>query len=142
MKEHVDTWGFESQIYPKIDVTCVKGKKILKEKFNLGNNQMVSVSIRMLDSKSLSNRTLVKTSEVKFSVNFWKGGYSTWFRIDNYKHGYLHYQFGDGGERKKIPESFRVSELISMAFDISREIMKNKFNEIIHDPNGFVGSMW
>lgn len=141
MISSLDIWGVESFLYAWIDASGMRQNSQVEKKFDLGNNHFVSVRINNFTKNSLSNHSIVKTNEFVFSLNFWKNGQEPWFRVDNESVGYLHFHKDDFSQHQKLEEKYRLSELISFAFDWTYKVLKEKFpHEIIKDSSGYVGS--
>ena len=87
----------------------------------------------------------MKIEEFVFSLNFRKNN-ENWFRVDNESKdknepkNYLHFHKDYFSKHQKLNEEYKLSELISFAFDWTYKILEEKFpNELIQDSSGFVG---
>jgi hypothetical protein len=140
MVGNIDLWKVESYLYAWVDAEGMRENSKIEKRLELGNNHFVQVRINNFTKKSLSNHSEVKTSEFVFSLNFWKNGQEPWFRVDNESVGYLHFHKDNFNEHQKLEETYKLSELISFAFDWTYKILKEKFpNEPIKDSSGFLG---
>lgn len=132
----------ESRKFPVCLDRCfgMREESQIEQKFDLGSDHFVNVRINNFTKKPLSNKSFIKTSELVFSLNFWKKDQKPWFRVDNESVGYLHFHKEDFSLHQKLEEKYRLSELISFTFDWTYKILEEKFpNEIISDSSGFVG---
>lgn len=151
MNTHIDLWSIESHLYALIDANGMRGNYTYNKTFDLGNNHFVDVKITNFSRIPLSNHSVVNVNEFVIGLNFRKAYHKQpWFRIDNESkdkektENYLHFHCDLNGkvfaEHQKIIGSHTVAEIISMTFDRTRAIIKEKFpDEEIIDGSGFVG---
>jgi len=134
-------FGIESKLYVKVDVAGLHGRGI-DVRQDLQDDHIVDLKITSFYDGILTNQTVVRTDKVSFSINIRKGK-GEWFRIDN-AHGYLHIDIlrdKDNFTKKvPLPETMRISELISLALKHAKEILKNDFGYKIVGSDGFLGS--
>lgn len=140
MDKKIDLFKVESYLYAWIDAEGMRANSQIEHRFDLGNNHFLNVRINNLTKKALSNRSIVRTKDFVFSLNFWKEGHDPWFRVDNESVGFLHFHKDDLNQHQRLEEKYRLSELISFTFDWTYKILKEKFpKEIIRDTSGFLG---
>lgn len=147
----IDIWGAESHLYALIDAHGMRGGCEYRETFDLGNNHYVDIKITNFSKNQLSNHSIVDISEFVISLNFRKiDCKDAWFRVDNEskdskkEENYLHFHYELNGkkfcEHQPIIGRFTVAEIISMTFDKTYNIIKEKFpNDVICDGPGFCG---
>lgn len=137
MPEQTNLWGIESLLYAWIDAEGMRENSQIEKTFCLGNNHFVDIKLNNF-RHTLSNQSIVKTTELGFSLNFRKEN-KKWFRIDN-DHGSLHFHKNNFSNHQRLKEEYKVSELISFAFDWAHKIMEENFpDEIIREGDGFTG---
>jgi hypothetical protein len=153
----IDIWGFESTLYPLIDVDKFRRCCKLDKKFDIGDGQKIQVKIINHNKEPLDLRKSFDIENSKISINFWKNK-KPWFRIDNdvpleidtfsgnYKGNFLHFHLETPNQKFEehvpIPSLINLAELISLAFENARKILLQKFPEsIIQDSKGATGSL-
>jgi len=139
MPEQTNPWRIESFLYAWINTEGMRENPQIEKTFCLGNNHSVDVKLNNFVHNPLSNQSIVKTTELGFSLNFRKED-KKWFRVDNDSVGFLHFHKDNFSNHQKLEEKYKVSELISFAFDWAYKIIKENFpEEIIKDGEGFTG---
>ena len=118
MPEGIDFWTTESGLYATLDASYMKGKGLIDQDFNLGDNQKLSLYIKTKNGSPINQQQIFNTSGVSFSMNF-KNGDNNYFRVDNQGgHNYLHLHLESGTQsfdkdRIPIPENTTISGIVS-----------------------------
>ncbi len=108
----------------------MRDEKSVEAKWKLGDGYNVALKVETLDKETLSNSRTVKPSNLIFRVNFWKDRELPFLRVDT-DNGFLHLHLFWNGKKVAdhipLPEGeFSVSQLISNAFEATREFLNAK----------------
>lgn len=138
----INPWGVESEIYAILSMSQATRSSRFEKTMNMGG--CFNVDVKFIDFKggAIGNHEPINPEEHKLALNF-RSGNEYFFRVDNYRHGYLHYDLPSGGRviKERIPEDITIAETVSLAFSIAQEVAEWRFPDLeIAESSGFTGS--
>lgn len=144
MSEIADFWTAESQVYPGLDATFMRGETTCTLGQKTGKRTFSKITVSSKVGMPVSLHHPFNSEQVDFTAHFQFGRQKV-LRIDNQaKSGTLHCHLTTESKsfEEHIPlrECGTVAELISRAFEQVKEVYISKYPQVkVSDGPGFVG---